>query len=172
MIQLCGGLAIQTRGKSCFPSIIFPESVRGWQATWFYCQDQATPGQSTGLPPFSLDRAEKPASLKVTPEEKAQVKVLAGRVVELVREGVTGMDLLEVFLRRRIQPLQARDHPMWLYSGLDDTTRVHPEEVTDEMLEGWLSSITGNKDNPQGARRVIPLDNSYDVDQVCLYAPD
>ena len=59
------------------------------------------------------------------------------------------MDLLEVFLRRRIQPLQARDHPMWLYSGLDDTTRVHPEEVTDEMLEGWLSSITWNKDNPE-----------------------
>ena len=123
-------------------------------------------------PPFSLDRAEKPASLKVAPEERAQVTVLDGRVVELVREGVTGMDLLEVFLRRRIQPLQARDHPMWLYSGLDDTTRIHPEEVTDEMMEGWLSSITGNKDNPRGARRVIPLDNSYDVDQVCLYAPD
>ncbi|XBJ02081.1 hypothetical protein VPH35_021556 [Triticum aestivum] len=75
------------------------------------------------------------------------------------------MDLLEVFLRRRIQSLQARDHPMWLYSGLDDTTRIHPEEVTDEMLEGWLSSITGNKDNPRGARRVIPVDNSYDMDQ-------
>ncbi|SPT20405.1 unnamed protein product [Triticum aestivum] len=148
VIQLCGGLAIQTRGKSSFPSITFPESVRGWQSTWFYCQDQATPGQSTGLPPFSLDQAQKPVSLKVTPEEKAQVKVLVGRVVQLVREGVTGMDLLEVFLRRRIQPLQARDHPMWLYSGLDDTTRIHPEEVTDEMLEGWLSSITGNKDNP------------------------
>ncbi|XBI75207.1 hypothetical protein VPH35_068606 [Triticum aestivum] len=75
------------------------------------------------------------------------------------------MDLLEVFLQRRIQPLQACDHPMWLYSGLDDTTRVHPEEVTDEMLEGWLSSITGNKDNPRGARRVVPLDNTYEVDQ-------
>ena len=60
---------------------------------------------------------------------------------------------------------------MWLYSGLDDTTRIHPEEVTDEMLDGWLSSITGNKDNPRGARRVTPLDNSYEVDQVYLYAP-
>ena len=102
----------------------------------------------------------------MTLEEKAQVKVLVGRVVQLVREGVTGMDLLEVFLRRRIQPLQARDHPMWLYSGLEDTTRVHPEEVTDEMLEGWLSSITGNKDNPRGARRIPPLDQTYKVDKV------
>ena len=102
----------------------------------------------------------------MTPEEKAQVKVLVGRVVQLVHEGVTGMDLLEFFLQRRIQPLQTRDHPMWLYSGLDDTTRVHPEEVTDEMLEGWLSSITGNKDNPRGARRDVPLDSTYEVDQV------
>ena len=118
-----------------------------------------------GLPPFSLNRAEKPSSLKVTLEEKAQVKVFVGRVVQLVRDGVTGMDLLEVFLRRRIQPLQARDHPMWMYSGLDDTTRIHPEEVEEATLEGWLSSITGNKDNPRGARRIPPLDQPYEVDQ-------
>ena len=102
----------------------------------------------------------------MTPEEKAQVKVLVGRVVQLVRDGVTGMDSLEVFLRRRIQPLQARDHPMWMYSGLDDTTRIHPEEVDEATLEGWLSSITGNKDSPRGARRIPPLDQSYEVDQV------
>src|SRR3954471_8073516 len=158
VIQLCGGLAIQTRGNSSFPSITFPESVRGWQATWFYCKDQVTPGQSTRLPPFSLERSKKPASLKVTPEEKTQVKVLVGRVVQLVRDGVTGMDLLEVFLRRRIQPLQARD----------------PKEVDDEMLEGWLSSIRGNKDNPRGARRIPPLDQTYEVDQVrfCIFDCD
>ena len=44
--------------------------------------------------------------MKVFPEEKAQVKVLVERVVQLIRDGVTSMDLLEVFLRRRIQPLQ------------------------------------------------------------------
>ena len=102
----------------------------------------------------------------MTPEEKAQVKVLVGRVVQLVRDGVTSMDLLEVFLRRRIQPLQARDHPMWMYSGLDDTTQIQPEEVDEATVEGWLSSITGNKDNPRGARRIPPLDQSYEVDKV------
>ena len=97
-----------------------------------------------------MARVEKPSALKVTPEEKAQVKVLVERVVQLVRDGVTGMDLLEVFLRRRIQSLQAHDHPMWMYSGIDDTTRIHPEEVDDATLERWLKSITGNKDNPRG----------------------
>ena len=86
------------RGKSSFPAMILPDSVRGWQSTWFYCKDQPTPGQSTGLPLFSMARVEKPSSLRVIPEEKAQVKVLVERVVQLVRDGVTGMDLLEVFL--------------------------------------------------------------------------
>ena len=96
------------------------------------------------------------------------MKVLVDRVVQLVRDGVTGMDLLEVFLRRRIQPLQARDHPMWMYSGTAETTRIHPEEVDEATLEGWLRSITGNKDNPRGARRVPPLDKSYETDKVQL----
>ena len=149
------------RGKSSFPAMILPDSVRGWQSTWFYCKDQSTPGQSTGLPPFTMDRVRKPSPLKVLPEEKAQVRVLVERVVQLIRDGVTGMDLLEVFLQRRIQPLQARDHPMWMYSGLEDSTRIHPEEVDDDTLEKWLSGMTGNKDNPRGARRVPPFDQSH-----------
>ena len=118
--------------------------------------------------PFSIARVEKRSTLKVTPEGKAEVKVLVERVVQLVRDGVTGMDLLEVFLRRRIQPLQARDHPMWMYSGIDDTTRIHPEEVDEDTVEQWLRGITGNKDNPRGSRRIPPLDNSYEPDKVQL----
>ena len=85
-----------------------------------------------------MARVEKPSALKVTPGEKAEVKVLVERVVYLIHEGVTGMDLLEVCLRRRIQPLQARGHPMWMYSGIEDSTRVHPEEVDEDTVEKWL----------------------------------
>ena len=92
--------------------------------------------------------------------------MLVERVVQLVRQGVTGMDLLEVFLSRRIQPLQARDHSMWMYSGSNDTARVHPEEVPDEMVALWLKSITENKDNPRGARRVDPFDADNQPDKV------
>ena len=70
--------------------------------------------------------------------------MLVAVVVELVKGGVTGMDLL-VF-----QPLQALNHPMWMYSGTDDTARTHPEEVDKEMVAQWLRSVTGNKDNPRG----------------------
>ena len=61
---------------------------------------------------------------------------------------------------------------MWLYSGTEDTTRVHPEEVDDATLERWMTAITGNKDNPRGARRIVPLDQSYEVDKVRLFSSD
>ena len=76
------------------------------------------------------------------------------------------MDLLEFFLGRCIQPLQARNHPMWMYSGIEDSTRVHPEEVDEYTVEKWLRGITGNKDNPRGARRIPPLDQSSEPDKV------
>ena len=115
-----------------------------------------------------MDRVNKPSSLKLIPEEKADVKMLMERVVQLVREGVTGMDLLEVFLRRRIQPLQFRSHCMWLYCGTEDETRVHPEAVDDVTLERWMVAVTGNKDNPRGARRIPPLDHNSDPNKVHL----
>ena len=145
------------RNKSTFPAMILPASVRGWQSTWFYCKDQPTPGQSTGLLPFLCSSGEALLP-EGGPEKKAQVKVLVERVVQLVRDGMTGMDLLEVFLGQSIQPLQARDHPMWMYSGLEDSTRIHPEDVSEDTLEKWLMGITSNKDNPRGSRMVIPFD--------------
>ena len=93
--------------------------------------------------------------------------MLVAKVVQLINEGVTGMDLLEVFLIRCIQPLQARDHPMWLYSGADDTAHVHPEEVPAKTVAMWLKSITGNKDSPRGARIVVPFSDDNQPDKVC-----
>jgi hypothetical protein len=147
VIQLCGGLGIQRRTGSSFPSLSFLESVRGWQSTWFYCKDAAALNMSTGLPPFTLARPTALRSLVVSQEERAAVDTLVGSVVELVWGGVTGLDLLEVFLSRQIQPLQMRDHPMWLYSGTDDSTRTHLEEVSEETVALWLKSITGARDN-------------------------
>ena len=61
---------------------------------------------------------------------------------------------------------------MWLYSGIEDTTRIHPEKIDAATLERWMASITGNKDNPRGARRIVPLDQSYEVDKVLFCISD
>ena len=55
---------------------------------------------------------------------------------------------------------------MWMYSGADDTARVHPKEVPAKTVALWLKSITGNKDNPRGARRVVPFSDGNLPDKV------
>ena len=57
---------------------------------------------------------------------------------------------------------------MWLYCGTEDETGVHPEAVDDVTLERWMAAVTGNKDNPRGARRVPPLDHNSDSNKVHL----
>nr|XP_045086191.1 coiled-coil domain-containing protein 96-like [Aegilops tauschii subsp. strangulata] len=51
-------------------------------------------------------------------------------------------------------------------TGIDDTTRIYAEEVTEETMGQWLQGITGNKDNPRGSRRVLPLDSSNEPDKI------
>ena len=97
--------------------------------------------------------------------------MLMEQVVQLILEVVTGMDLLEVFLSRRIQPLQARDHSMWMYSGIEDSTRIHLEDIDEKMVVQWVQSIAGNKDNPRGSRRVLSLDSNNQLDQVYSLFP-
>ena len=45
-----------------------------------------------------MERLHTPHSLVVVPEEKGELGMLVDAVVGLVQGGVTGMDLLEVFL--------------------------------------------------------------------------
>ncbi|KAI4973058.1 hypothetical protein ZWY2020_015047 [Hordeum vulgare] len=42
------------------------------------------------------------------------------------------------------------------YTGSEDSTRSHPEEVDVETVSQWISSITVPCDNPVGSRRVTP----------------
>jgi hypothetical protein len=83
----------------------FPDSVRVWQSTWFYCTDIPCAGSLTGLPPYTSERVRVPPSLTVDKGEKTDVEILVTAVVSLIQGGVTGLDLLEVFLSRRIQQL-------------------------------------------------------------------
>ena len=55
---------------------------------------------------------------------------------------------------------------MWMYSGANDTARVHLEEVSANTVAKWLKCITGNKDNPRGARRVSPFSDINQPDKV------
>ena len=53
----------------------------------------------------------------------------------------------------------------------NDTARVHPEEVAEETVAQSLRSITGNKDNPRGSRRVRPFDADHEPVKVWTLLP-
>jgi hypothetical protein len=89
---------------------------------------------------------------------KVEVDILVHVLVGVMRARVNGMDVLETFFSRRIQPLQERVKPMWTYEGLSDKTRVHPQALTGTELEGLVKLITSARDNPQGGRMVDPYE--------------
>ncbi|MEI4920842.1 hypothetical protein Q8G81_35390, partial [Klebsiella pneumoniae] len=54
---------------------------------------------------------------------------------------VNGVDIIRVFLERRVQPLQSRAHPMFLYAGRRDPTRVSAEKLSQGDLDRALRTL-------------------------------
>ena len=92
--------------SSCtFPAIRFPGTIKLWQNTWFYSKDILTSDSQIGLPIYTCNRVEPPKMLRLAKIEKTKVDILLDAFVGIKRVGVDGIDLLEVFIIRRIQPL-------------------------------------------------------------------
>jgi hypothetical protein len=53
-----------------------------------------------------------------------------------------GTEIDAVFLKRRIQPVMSRAHPMWLYSGPMDETRVNAAELSEKELLDEVRHLT------------------------------
>ncbi|KAK1600850.1 hypothetical protein QYE76_018839 [Lolium multiflorum] len=52
-----------------------------------------------------------------------------------------GTEFAALFLKRRIQPLMARGHPMWLYTGPKDSTSINVADYSDkELLDEFVFS--------------------------------
>lgn len=118
---------------------------------------------------YSHERVRAPPSLRVLKEERADTDILRIAMTSLVNQGVNGMDLIETFIARRIQPLQQRSHPMWMYTGPGDPTRVHPEEYSEDAVKEKIMWISSARDNPCGARIVQPCSKERPPIEVCVF---
>jgi hypothetical protein len=75
-----------------------------------------------------------------------------------------GTEVAIVFLKRRVQPIMSRAHPMWLYSGPRDKTRLNIAELSEKELldEVWRLTLFSQEDS-------IPLISPhppFDVDHL------
>ena len=116
-----GGCNLQVNPKTPYFSMGFVDSALGWRTRWFYAKDTLS---GTDAPLVNLDsRVAQRASWKnlLTLEESAQTDEYITRIAELKQASLTGVQLSGIFLKRRVQPLQARAEPMWEYKGAADT---------------------------------------------------
>ena len=59
----CGAVALQRRLNSVFPKPVFPNRIKDWHKTFFYCKD-TSPADELRLPLFSEDRLEATPLMK------------------------------------------------------------------------------------------------------------
>src|SRR4051812_17707504 len=148
------------------------ESIQYWRRRWFYIRDSTVARQEFGPSPFDPSQKIEPKRSwknQIMDGEVAEIKGLYRRVEDLQltpEKEVNGVDIIRSFLKRRVQPLKAREHPMFLYSGRRDLTRVSAEEFSMGDLDGVLRPLLKYKagedlpgkslNSPFSASRPVP----------------
>ena len=113
---------------------------------WFYIRDSSA--TDTQLPQFTdvLEAVPKKSWKNIlSPDEKPTVDRLFERFLRIKEsDGQTmiGTEVAAVFLKRRVQPIMSRAHPMWLYSGPKDETRVNVAELSEKELLDEVRRLT------------------------------
>src|SRR3954467_3839021 len=121
-----GGCIISLKANILFFSFSMSESVQYWRRRWFYIRDSTVVGQHFGLDPFDSSQIIEPKRSwknQILEGEVAEIEALYRRVEDLQlipEKEVNTVDIICTFLERRVQPLQARAHPMFLYAGRRD----------------------------------------------------
>ena len=74
-------------------------------------------------------------------EEAQDVPALLERVQDLKNQGLTGVGIAFSFMKRRVQPLQQREHLGFDYEGPSDGSRTTPDDISDEMVLTRLNKM-------------------------------
>uniref|UniRef100_A0ACD5U622 Uncharacterized protein n=1 Tax=Avena sativa TaxID=4498 RepID=A0ACD5U622_AVESA len=143
---ICGCI-ISLRYNFLYFSFSMSGSVQYWRRRCFYIRDSTVDGQNFGLAPFnSTQTIQQKRSWKnhILEGEVEEIEELYRRVEDLQvipEKEVNGVDIIRTFLKRRVQPLQSRAHPMFLYTGRHDPTRVAAEELSKGDLDRVLRPL-------------------------------
>ncbi|KAK1601413.1 hypothetical protein QYE76_071997 [Lolium multiflorum] len=158
-----GGVVICVRPDVEYFDVKFPDSVQGWRKKWLYIREENHGSVEDNIPPF--DGAEKICrrrswDAEATDAEKAATEALMTRIHELQNtrgQELSGIQITAYFLRIRVQPLQARKNPLWMYAGDKDVDRLSTDlSVKDlEKLVRKISSLN-KKDNVPTSCGVTP----------------
>jgi hypothetical protein len=69
------------------------------------------------------------------------VQLLTWRIAKLSKDGLKGIDTINYWISRRIQPLQYCDHLMHKYTGAQDGMRCSEEEQDPKVIKKHIRSL-------------------------------
>ncbi|KAK1684405.1 hypothetical protein QYE76_045253 [Lolium multiflorum] len=170
-----GGVVICVRPDIEYFDVKFPDSVQGWRKRWLYVHEESSDSVEYNIAPFDggakiLRRRSWDA--EATEEEKTATEALMSRIHELQNtrgKELSGIQITAYFLRIRVQPLQARKNPLWMYDGEEDVDRLSKDlSVKDlEKLIRRISSLS-KKDAIPSSCRVEPYSGTNALPEFLL----
>ncbi|KAK1664603.1 hypothetical protein QYE76_052762 [Lolium multiflorum] len=158
-----GGIVICVCPDVEYFDVKFPDSVQGWRKRSLYIREEHINSQDYNIAPFDGNEKvlrRRSWDAEATDEEKIATDALMKRIHELQNtrgKELSGIQITAYFLRIRVQPLQARKNPLWMYAGDKDADRLYEDlSVKDlEKLARRISSLS-KKDTIPTSCRVEP----------------
>jgi hypothetical protein len=147
------GAGIQMREDAAkqYLSYKLIDSNQDWKAKWFYVTNHH--------PELPKPRGKQPKhrpwwNSEPTMQEGIQLPELLARIKALREAGLRAEHVAFSFMKRRVQPLIARDTLGYEYTGDDDTSRMPRDEVDDDDIVDRLAWIF--KDMPPYTACPVP----------------
>jgi hypothetical protein len=145
----CASLELHRGRKSEYLDIPLKDSIKVWRLEWFIVENHCKslpprPGRQPDVRTPSW--VESP-----TPSEVTEAKVLLAEVCLLKDRGLNVEVVVADFVFKNIQYLKDRAYPAYLYSGVNDSTRVTNKKIPTEDLVSRLDMILRGRVSNVGA---------------------
>ncbi|KAK1626741.1 hypothetical protein QYE76_001056 [Lolium multiflorum] len=136
----CGSMTFMLRPGRMYPPHDSHESVRYWNAGWFYEKNVSVPEIHDGLPKFNNEPPEELASWSFIPSNSHPGEGSAENLW-LVHDGLIGTQLTLSWFTRRIQPLRYNARLICAYTGADDQLRATRHDLPADSLKRRFKTL-------------------------------
>jgi hypothetical protein len=171
-----GRAVISVRPEAQYLEFSMSSSVQGWRTKWFYIKDRkASSEDEYGLAPFDASKELKKLASWDSPPIDAEMEEIAPLLTHIqVLKGdkggaLLGIQLMALFVQRRVQPLQHRLSKPWNYSGLVDSSRISGDLMEKQEVDKRIRSLTKlTKDHAVADLAADYFDSVHPLPKVCI----
>jgi hypothetical protein len=149
--QLVGGadLELHQGRKTEYLDIPLKDSIKGWRFEWFTTENH---NKSLHARSGRQSDVRTPSWTEVPTDSKfAKSKILLVEIYALKNSGLTVEAVVVDFIFKNIQPLKDRVCPAYLYTGVNDPSRIIDKQISEEDVLSLVDSLLRGKASNAGA---------------------